>query len=322
MSATRRKFLQQIATSAALPIAAPLITDQLIFESESFKSDNIKIGFNLLAWSAHVSDELFPMVTRLKKIGFDGIELAMASPDIAAYKRMGKLAKDLSLETNCVLAIGQEENPASDSKEIRQKALDKIKWAIDRAHDLEAKIICGPFHSAFAYFTRKPPSENELIWSSEVLRSAGDYAKQANIVLALEALNRFECYLCNTISQIIDHVVKVGHPNVKAMFDTHHANMEEKKYADAINLCAPMLAHVHISENDRGTPGSGHVPWDDTFSSLARNKYRGWLTIESFTRNDPEFANAINVWREYDKPWDVAEKGIRFVKDMCVKYNL
>ena len=137
-----------------------------------------------------------------------------------------------------------------------------------------------------------------------------------------EALNRFECYLCNTMDQLSFLLAKVSHPNVKAMFDTHHANIEEKKLSEAIKKIAPVLAHVHISENDRGTPGDGHVSWDETFSTLSAIKYRGWLTIEAFTRNDPNFANSINVWREYSKPWDMAEKGFEFIKKNCMMHGL
>ena len=95
-----------------------------------------------------------------------------------------------------------------------------------------------------------------------MLHAAGEYAAQANIVLTIEALNRFECFLCNTMDQLTQLVKLASHPNVKAMFDTHHANIEEKKISEAIKIIAPVLAHVHISENDRGTPGDGHIPFD------------------------------------------------------------
>jgi D-psicose/D-tagatose/L-ribulose 3-epimerase len=106
------------------------------------------------------------------------------------------------------------------------------------------------------------------------------------------------------------------------MFDTHHANIEEKNFNNAISTIAPLLAHVHISENDRGTPGDGHVDFDEAFSNLARINYTGWLTIEAFSRNDPDFANAIGVWREYSKPWDIAEKGLKFIQQMRSKHAL
>ena len=281
-----------------------------------------KIGFNVLAWTAAVSDDLFPIIDRLKHIGYDGVEFYLGSQDITAYKRMGDYTRDLGLETTTVMTMSKEDNPISESVSIREKALDKMKWGIDRAHDLNAKIICGPFHSAHTVFVNRPALEQEYALAGEVLNAAAEYAAQANIVFALEALNRFECYLCNTMEQLLKLVKAADHPNVKAMFDTHHSNIEEKSYASALATIAPVLAHVHISENDRGTPGEGQVLWDNAFSSLAEIKYQGWLTIEAFSRNDPDFANAIGVWREFSDPWDIAEKGYTFIREMSLKHNL
>jgi len=280
-----------------------------------------KIGFNTLVWSAVVSDDLFPIVDRLKEIGYDGVECLIGAPDNDAYRRFGKHTKDIGLETTAVFVVGKDENPVDPSPTVRAKALDRIKWGIDRAHDMNATILCGPFHSAHAVFSKQAPQEDEYKWCAEVLNQAGDHAASAGITLALEALNRFECYLCNTMEQLNKLVTAASHPTVKAMYDTHHSNIEEKKNNQAIKNIAPFLAHVHISENDRGTPGDGHVLWDETFSTLAEIKYNGWLTIEAFSRNDPDFANAINVWREYSAPWDMATKGLQFIKQQCNKYN-
>lgn len=283
-------------------------------------SAKTKIGFNLLVWSGGLPDEFLPITERLKKIGYDGVECFMAEQNIDAYKKFGDHLKNIGLEATCVMGLGPDENPISESKATREKAVVQLKHAIDCAHAIGSKIICGPVHSAFATFTdRHPPTDDEYKWSAEVLRAAGEYAAQANVTLTVEALNRFECYLCNTVEQLTRLITSVNHLHVKAMFDTHHANIEEKKIGDAIRAIAPILAHVHISENDRGTPGDGHIPWDEVFSTLAEIKYNGWLTIEAFTRNDPDFANAINVWREYSKPWDMAEKSFSFIKERLGK---
>ncbi|MFD3002458.1 sugar phosphate isomerase/epimerase family protein [Pontibacter toksunensis] len=281
-----------------------------------------KIGFNVLAWSAVVSDEIMPIADRLKTIGYDGIECFLGSPDSAAYKRVGEHLRSIDMEATCVFVVGKDESPISDIAAARAKGLDRIKWAIDRAHDMQSKIVCGPFHSAHAVFAHHAPQDQEYSWCAEVLRAAGEYAAQADITLCLEALNRFESYLCNTMGQLSRLVKAVDHPNVKAMFDTHHANIEEKGFTDAIQTIAPYLAHVHISENDRGTPGDGHIDFDEVFSALASINYSGWLTIEAFSRNDPDFANSIGVWREYSKPWDIAEKGFQLIKQMCQKHGL
>ena len=281
-----------------------------------------KIGFNVLAWSTVITDELKPIVYRLKKIGYDGVEFLVGSPEIAAYKWMGDYTKDLGLEVTTVFVVGKYENPISRDAAIRTKALERIKWAIDRAYDLNAKLLCGPFHSAHAHFAKRAPEDWEYSYGAGILRAAGEYAAQANITLGLEALNRFECYLCNTMDQLSRLILAVSHPNVKAMFDTHHANIEEKDFSQALSIIAPLLAHVHISENDRGTPGDGQVHFEEAFSNLAKINYQGWLTIEAFSRNDPDFANSIGVWREYSRPWDIAENGLKFIKKMSSRYGI
>ncbi|GAB3724966.1 sugar phosphate isomerase/epimerase family protein [Spirosoma lituiforme] len=278
------------------------------------------IGFNVLAWSAVMSEQLNPITERLKQIGYDGIECFIDNQDVAAYRRFGDHLTQLGLQRTCVMVVGPDQNPVSESARVREQAVIFLKEAIDRAQAMGATVICGPMHSAFATFSRREPQPDEYAYSAEVLHAAGDYARQANIILAPEALNRFECYLCNTMSQLLDLVNRADHSNVRAMFDTHHANMEEKRFPEAIRTIAPVLAHVHISENDRGTPGDGHIPWDDTFRTLAELNYNGWMTIEAFTRNDVDFANSINVWREYNDPWAIAENGLTFIKLMQTKY--
>ena len=281
-----------------------------------------KIGFNTLVWSAVVSDDQFPLLDKLKAIGYDGVECFIGAPGDDAYTRFGQHAQSIGLETTAVFVVDPTQNPTSPDAATRAKALDRIKWGIDRAHAIGSTILCGPFHSAHGYFTRQAPQDQEYQHCAEVLHQAGEYAAAAGITLALEALNRFECYLCNTMDQLSHLLTLANHPNVRAMYDTHHANIEEKKASEAISCIAPLLAHVHISENDRGTPGDGHVHWDETFASLARINYSGWLTIEAFSRNDPDFANAINVWREYSAPWDMAKKGLSFIQEKCQQHQL
>ncbi|XWW46350.1 sugar phosphate isomerase/epimerase [Fibrella sp. USSR17] len=278
------------------------------------------VGFNLLVWTAAISEEMNPIADRLKQIGYDGVECFIDTQDVSVYRKFGEHLNQVGLQSTCVTVVGPDENPASESASVRRQAVAHLKGAVDRAHALGASVICGPFHSAFATFTRREPQPDEYAYSAEVLHEVADYAQQANIVLTPEALNRFECYLCNTMEQLAELVRQANHPHVRAMFDTHHANMEEKRFPEAIRTVAPYLAHVHISENDRGTPGDGHIPWDDTFQTLAEINYTGWMTIEAFTRNDINFANSINVWREYSKPWDIAENGLKFIKAMQAKY--
>jgi len=281
-----------------------------------------KIGFNVLAWSAEISPKLFPILDRLKAIGYDGAEFFIGDTDAVSCRLVGDYCKKIGLEVTAVTVMGAAENPISADPLVRKKARKKLFWVLDRAADLGAQVLCGPFHSAFATFVSRAPLAEEYEWSAAVLREAGVHAQDLGILLTPEALNRFECYLANTMGQLSHLLALVNHPNVQGMFDTHHANMEEKKLGLAIEQIGTRLRHVHISENDRGTPGSGHVDFEETFAALKKVGYSGWLTIEGFSRNDPDFANAIGVWREFSDPWEMAEKGYQLIHEMCAKHNL
>lgn len=268
-----------------------------------------KFGFNLLNWTASVTEEHFPIIERLKAIGYDGIEIFTGSEDAADYQKLGQFLRDQGMGITCVTVLGEDANPVSPDADVRAKALDRLKWNIDRCADCGAEVLAGPTHSAFATFTRNDIEPDEYKRSAEVLHAAGDHAQQAGVVLTPEALNRFECYLCNTMAQLRHLLELTDHPQVRAMFDTHHANMEEKTQAEALRHIAPLLSHVHLSENDRGTPGSGHIDFTDALNVCQEIGYEGWFTIEAFSRADPAFANAINVWREFSPAWEIAEQG-------------
>jgi D-psicose/D-tagatose/L-ribulose 3-epimerase len=275
----------------------------------------MKIGMNMLLWTNHVTEEHFGIVDTLKKTGYHGIELFLGEGNVAHYSKLGNHFSNMDMGVTCVASLAPEENIASPDLKIREAGLDKLKWSIDMAAAANAEVVCGPFHSSFAHFTRQPPTQEERQWSIEMLQKAAEYAKTAHVILAPEALNRFECYLYNTMADLSTLVTAVDHPNLSAMFDTHHANIEEKSQAKAIKTIAPHLKHVHISENDRGTPGSGNINWNEVFTTLKEINYEGWLTIEAFSTIIPEFANAINVWRDYSPSEEIYSEGFKLIQN-------
>jgi D-psicose/D-tagatose/L-ribulose 3-epimerase len=315
----RREFLGQMAVAGIAPIFPSGVKSD--YFDKKFKGRN-KIGFNLLLWTASVSEKMNPVADRLKQIGFDGIEVSMGASETGPYAEYGKYLRSIGMEATCSFGLGPDENPIDESASVRNKALEKMKWNIDRANELGAKVMCGPMHSAFKTFPQRPPSEDEFKRSAEVLYKAGEYAAQTNTIFAVEAINRFECYLCNNITQLNKLIKLTGHPNIRPMFDTFHSNLEDKSLSSAIASLKGSLAHVHISENDRGAPGEGHINFEEVFNSLAKISYEGWIVIESFSRNDAGFANMMNVWHDFSDTWDIPTKGLALIKRLQSKFRV
>jgi D-psicose/D-tagatose/L-ribulose 3-epimerase len=125
----------------------------------------------------------------------------------------------------------------------------------------------------------------------------------------------FECYFVNTMADLCAYLRRVDHPAITGMYDTFHANLEEKHVTDCIGPAAQWISHVHISENDRGTPGKGHIDWTTVFRELKSTGYDGWLTIESFSRALPQLAAATRIWRDLSPSLDeVWQEGFTLIR--------
>ena len=260
----------------------------------------MKTGFNLLLWTGHVTAEHTAILKGIKKAGYDTVEIPVFEGKPEHFARLGDLLDKLGLERSIVSVIGPSgKNPLSADKAARAAAVDYTKWVIDCTNALGAKTIVGPMHSEIGYFSGNGPTTAEIKRGVSFHRKVGDYAAKHEVRFALEAINRFECYFVNTMQQLANYLDEVDHPAIKGMYDTFHANIEEKDPIAAIKTIKKHMIHVHISENDRGTPGKGHVPWEATYKALRAAKYDGWLTIEAFGRALPALAAATRVWRDF-----------------------
>lgn len=275
----------------------------------------MKVGMNLLLWTGHVTEEHFPVLEKIKKAGYDGVEIPLFQGDAAHYKTVRKELDRLGLKSTTVTVVNAETNPISPDSSIRKAALERIKWALDMTSILGGELMAGPYHSAIGVFSGSGPTAEEKKHGVEVMRQAAEYAQSVNVKIAIEYLNRFECYFLTNALDAKNLVREVNHPWFRTMYDTFHANIEEKCISKAIESMEDTYIHVHISENDRGTPGSGHVHWEETFKALKKAKYDGWLTIEAFGRSLPDLAAATKIWRDmFPSMEDVYENGFKFIQ--------
>jgi D-psicose/D-tagatose/L-ribulose 3-epimerase len=169
-------------------------------------------------------------------------------------------------------------------------------------------------------FSGSGPSEDEWKWGVESMRQVAEHAAVAGVTLAVEYLNRFETYFLTCAADTARFVSDVNHPSCRMMYDTFHANIEEKDIRQAIRTAAPYTAHVHISENDRSTPGSGHVDWQGTFDTLHETGYDGWMVVEAFGLALPEISAATKIWRRmYESEEQLARDALAFMKSEMVR---
>lgn len=279
----------------------------------------MKFGMNLLLWSGELHDGLIPVLKMLKALGYDGVELPIFNTQLD-YARWGRVLDELGLARTAVTVRTADDNPISPDPAVRRRGIEATMRALDCCAAAGATTLVGPFHSALGHFTGRGRSEDEWKWGVESMRAVAEHAAKVHVTLGVECLNRFETYLLNTHADAARFCREVGHPQCRMMYDTFHAHIEEKSVTRALHACADMLCHVHISENDRSTPGWGQVRWTDTFDALRQINYNGWLMVEAFGLALPELAAATKIWRRmFESEEQLARDALAFMRSEVAK---
>ncbi len=272
----------------------------------------MQIGVNTLLWTAGVTEAHLPLIGKAKELGLDGIELAtfdFASFPAAAARRELE-AQGMPGILCSALVAGM--SLATDDAALRAQTVDFLQAGVRATAEAGLSLFIGPFCSAVGYLPGRRRTDEEWKRCVEGLQQLGAYAQGFGVRVAVEPLNRFETFFLNTAADALRLCEEVAHPNIGILYDTFHANIEEKNQADAIRLLGRHIFHVHTCENDRGIPGSGPIDWPGVIGALKEIGYDDWLVIESFGPGIKEIAAAACIWRDLAaQPEDIPVIGAR-----------
>lgn len=275
----------------------------------------MKLGVNTFIWTSEFTPAHLDLLPRIKAAGFDGVELPVAQPGTFRTTEVRRALEANGLACTVCSVILQEFNLVGADADLRRRTQQHVRDVVKVAADLGATLVDGPLYSPVGYLPGRRRTDDEWKWAVEGYQAVVPALDANGITLAIEPLNRFETYFLNTAADATALCDAVGHDRVGVAFDTFHASIEEKNIAEACRRVGRHLKHVQISENDRGTPGSGHVNWGALFDVLADLKYDAWLTIESFGPNLGAFSSAVCIWRDIEpNPESIAFDGLTFLR--------
>ncbi|WP_236976193.1 sugar phosphate isomerase/epimerase family protein [Membranihabitans maritimus] len=276
----------------------------------------MQLGISTFVWTSPFSTQSFDVLYKAKDIGYDIIEIAVEDRNLIDWVQLKKTCLDLELKISVSGAFGESRDISSDQSEFRSGGLDYIIDCLELASEMESPVFGGPLYSAVGKTRLVSPEqkERERQWCLENLHIAAIRAKDLGVVLALEPLNRFETDMVNTVDQALELTKEIGSDYLKILLDTFHSNIEEKDIPGCIEKLDGELVHIQANENDRGTPGTGHLDWEGIFEALKKINYNGALVIETFGAPSKELARAASIWRPLaGSPDELASDGYHFL---------
>ncbi len=232
--------------------------------------------FNPLAFKG----DLVKGIELARKIGYDGVEIAIRDPRVVDASLIKKVVSDYGVQ---VVAIGTGQaylaeglNLIDEDQSVRDRTLQRLIDHINFAAIFGAKVIVGLIRGK-----RRDRDEKYVHYLlTEQVSKLAKYAKFSGIQLVVEPLNRYEIDFLNTLEEAYEFVQSLGYDNVGILADTFHMNIEEQKIEESLVQVKHKLYHVHVADSNRWAPGAGHLDFHSIIQTLRVVGYTGFLSVE------------------------------------------
>ena len=277
----------------------------------------MKFGVNTFLFVSPFTDKSTDLFSMIRDMGFDGVEIPLENiGDFDCGTVLKALKKhDLVCCSICGFFAGERDLRGDEAQQ--EASMQYIRGCIDACHALECDLLVGPFYSAIGRARKETDEAKKEQWQTVVrnLRELCSYSEKRGVYLALEPMNRGATDFMNTCEQAVRMIEDVGSPWLKIHLDTYHMNIEEKSAPMAILDAGADLFDLHVSENDRGTPGTGSIDWKGIRDALVSIGYDRYVVIEAFTPEIPVGGLAASIWRSTEESnVELARKGLSFLK--------
>lgn len=278
---------------------------------------NVKFGVSTWLWASPFTTETVELFPKIKSMGYDAVEIPVEYPEKIFGEKVKEALQRHGLEAVVCGAFGPSRDLTSDDAAVHESCFHYIVQCLDLCNEWNAKFLAGPMYSAVGKARMVSADQRKVEWERAVrnIHKVSKLAHERALEIALEPLNRFESDLVNTAEDVMRLIRDVNHPAAKVLLDGFHMAIEEPDLEKAITSVGDKLIHVQVSENYRGTPGTGQTPWDSFKKGLIKINYQGVVSIESFTPEIKELAGAVCIWKNLAPSQDVfASEGIAYLK--------
>jgi D-psicose/D-tagatose/L-ribulose 3-epimerase len=278
---------------------------------------DVTFGVSTWLWTSPFNRETIALFPKIKSYGYDAVEIPVEDPALIDLDLVKKALADQGLKAIICGAFGTSRDLTHDDPAFHQTCFTYLDSCLEIASELGAGFVAGPMYSAVGKARLVTPEQRKVEWDRAVsnLRKVCRRAGEFGLDLAIETLNRFETDLINTSEDLMRLIGDINEPQAKAVLDGFHLNIEEPDLESAIRRVGDKLIHVQVSENYRGTPGTGQTNWAAWKRGLEAIDYRGTVSIESFTPQVKELAGAVCIWKPLVPSQDgFAKEGLEFLK--------
>lgn len=246
-------------------------------------------------------------IRKAKEYGYDGVELALKTPDELDRAQLRRWLQETSMEVSCV-TTGQVfadlglyfTHPDPD---IRKKTVEVFTGMIDFASEFGGIVNAGRARGFVAPGQTREEVEELFV---ETMRTLCDRAAEKGVKLLIEPVNRYEINFVNSLDEGAAILKRVGRDNCGLHADVFHMNIEDNRIGGSLIRNRDWVRYVHLADSNRLAPGMGHLDFGEVLDTLGTIDYDGWVSVEILPDDDPDA---------------MARQAIRYMRPRIDAYN-
>lgn len=186
-----------------------------------------------------LSGDFCEQMRKAHKMGYDAIEIHVPDVSVLDVPTIRACMQETSMEVATLgtgTIYGRYGLHLCDEDEQRQQELfERVCAFIDCAAQLNARVTIG---SIKGNIRPNQDRDKHLDILGKALKRIDDYAGRKNVVVLLEATNRYENNVLNTGAQLADMIHSYALEHTRALMDAFHMNIEEAQGTRGCWMCA------------------------------------------------------------------------------------
>lgn len=214
-------------------------------------------------------------------LGYRGVEIALRNPDLmhpaGLESTLGKNGMELVAIGTGQAYVDEGISLTDLDDQVRQRAISRMKRHIDLASSFGSQVIIGLIRGQISESDLRA---TQIGFLESSLSELGAYAEKKNVIVTIEALNRYECNTLNTAEEVTALISEISSPSLKLLLDTFHMNIEEGDMFNTIVKSKEWLSHVHVADSNRRFPGMGHINFSEICTALRTIGFKGYVSGE------------------------------------------
>ena len=230
-------------------------------------------------------------IRKAAQIGYDAVELHVADPaevDVGEVRAVCEVTGVGVSSVGTGLAYVREgQSLTSRHEEVRRRAIARMQSFLQLGAEFGSVVIVGLIKGLVKDSRDRIEYERHL---TEALDACLPVARNLGVTLVLEAMNRYESDILNTMDECVRTIERFDSEHLKVHIDTYHMNIEEDQIGRNIVAAGRHIGHVHLADSNRGFPGTGHYDFAETIAALRTVGYQGALAVECLPKPTPEVA--------------------------------